>query len=84
MCQPSGVDTWRTTSFWTKNLTKVLIWSFPKTEVSSVIRTKTQELKNKVFKTKRPKIYIFNHKKKKKKKKKKKNKKKKKKKKKKN
>jgi len=39
-------------------LTKVLIWSFPKTKVLSVMRIETQVLKNKVFKTQRPKTYL--------------------------
>jgi hypothetical protein len=38
-------------SFFTKNLTEVLIRSFPKTEVPTIMRIKTQGLKNKVFKT---------------------------------
>jgi hypothetical protein len=40
--QPSGVDTWRTVSFWTKNLTEILIRSFSKIEVPSVMRIETQ------------------------------------------
>jgi hypothetical protein len=44
------VDTWRSVSFWTEKLTEVLIRSFPKTEVSSVMQIETQRLKNKVFK----------------------------------
>jgi hypothetical protein len=47
----SEVDTWRTVSFWTEKLTEVLIWSFPKIDVLSVMRIKTQGLKNKVVKT---------------------------------
>jgi hypothetical protein len=45
------VDTWRAVSFWTENLTEVLIRLFLKTEVSSVMRIETERLKNKVFKT---------------------------------
>jgi hypothetical protein len=47
----SEVDTWRTVSFWTEKLTEVLIWSFLKIDVSSVMRIETQGLKNKVVKT---------------------------------
>jgi hypothetical protein len=35
------VDTWRSVSFWTEKLTEVLIRSFSKTEVSSVIQIET-------------------------------------------
>jgi hypothetical protein len=45
------VDTWRTVNFWTEKLTDVLIWSFSKIDVSSVMRIETQGLKNKVVKT---------------------------------
>jgi len=38
-------------SFWTENLTEVLIWYFPKTEIPFVMQIETQVLKNKVFKT---------------------------------
>jgi hypothetical protein len=55
MCQPSGIDMWRNISFWTKNLTKILIQYFSKIEVPSVMRIETQGLKNKFFKTQRPK-----------------------------
>jgi hypothetical protein len=34
-----------------KNLTEVLIRSFPKIEVPSVMRIETRELENKVYKT---------------------------------
>jgi len=47
----SDDDTWRSVSFWTEKLTEVLIRSFLKTEVSSVMRIETQGLKNKVVKT---------------------------------
>jgi hypothetical protein len=50
--------TWRAVSFWTENLTKVLIWSFPKIDVPSMMRIKTQIPKNKVFKTKVLKTYL--------------------------
>jgi hypothetical protein len=50
----SEVDTWRAVSFWTVNLIDVLIWSFPKIEVPSVMQIETQELKNKVVKTQGP------------------------------
>jgi hypothetical protein len=43
--------TWRTVSFWTENLIEVPIWSFPKTEILSVMQIETQVPKNKVFKT---------------------------------
>jgi len=59
MCQPSGVDTWQTVSFWTKNLTEALIWSFLKIEVSFMMRIETQVLKNKVSKTQEPKVYLI-------------------------
>jgi len=36
----SEVNTWRAVSFWTKNLSEVLILSFFKTEVSSVMQIK--------------------------------------------
>jgi hypothetical protein len=54
----SEVDTWRTVSFWTEKLTKVLIWSFPKIDVSSVMRIETQGLKNKIVKTQGLKMYL--------------------------
>jgi hypothetical protein len=44
------VDTWRTVSFWKKNLTNVLIWSFFKIEVSFMMRIETLELKNNIAK----------------------------------
>jgi hypothetical protein len=53
----SRVDRWRTVNFFTENLTEVLIRSFPKTEVSSVIRIETQGLKNKVSKTQGPEVF---------------------------
>jgi len=59
----SEVDTWRTVSFWTENLTEVLIWSFLKIELPSIMRIETQGLKNKVVKTQGPKrclTLIFN------------------------
>jgi hypothetical protein len=49
---------WRTVNFWTEKLTEVLIWSFPKIDVSSVMRIETQGLKNKVVKTQRLKKYL--------------------------
>jgi hypothetical protein len=55
----SEVDTWWTVSFWTEKLTEVLIWSFPKTDVSSVMQIETQGLKNKVFKTQGLKRYLI-------------------------
>jgi hypothetical protein len=58
MCQHLGVDIWKTVSFWTKNLTEVLIWYFPKTKVPSVMRIETRVLKNKVSKTQRPEVYL--------------------------
>jgi hypothetical protein len=45
-------------SFWTENLTEVLIWYFPKTEIPFVMQIETQVLKNKVFKTQWPKTYL--------------------------
>jgi hypothetical protein len=42
---------WLTVNFWTEKLTEVLIRSFLKTEVSSVMQIETEELKNKVSKT---------------------------------
>jgi hypothetical protein len=54
----SEVDTWRTVNFWTEKLTEVLIWSFPKICVSSVMRIETQGLKNKVVKTQGLKRYL--------------------------
>jgi hypothetical protein len=57
MCQPSGVDT-QTVSFWTDNLAKVLIWSFSKTKVSSMMRIETHKLKNKVSKTQKLEMYL--------------------------
>jgi hypothetical protein len=50
--------TWRAVSFWTEKLTEVLIRSFPKTEVSSVMQNETQGLKNKVFETQEPEKYL--------------------------
>jgi hypothetical protein len=50
--------TWRAVNFWTKKLTEVLIRSFPKTEVSSVMQIETQELKNKVSKTQGPEEHL--------------------------
>lgn len=47
----SEVDTWWAVNFWTEKLTEVLIWSFFKIDVSSVMRIETQRLKNKVVKT---------------------------------
>jgi hypothetical protein len=44
-------DTWWSISFWTEKLTEVLIRSFLKTEVLSVMQIETQGLKNKVSKT---------------------------------
>jgi hypothetical protein len=58
MCQPSVVDTWRTVSFWTENLTEVLIRYFSKTEVLSVMRIEIYGLKNKVYKTQGPEAYL--------------------------
>jgi hypothetical protein len=63
----SEVDTWQTFSFLMENLTKVLIWSFSKIEVLSVMRIETQGLKNKLVKiqgsnvylTQKRQIYIF-------------------------
>jgi hypothetical protein len=55
-CQSSGVDTWRAVNFWTENLTKVLIRSFPKIEVLSMLQIKTQGQKHKVFKTQGPEV----------------------------
>jgi hypothetical protein len=46
----SEVDTWQAVSFWTENLTEILIRSLTKIEVPSVIRIETQGLKNKVVK----------------------------------
>jgi hypothetical protein len=43
--------TWLLVSFWTEKLTEVLIQSFPKTEVSSVMQIETEGLKNKVSET---------------------------------
>jgi hypothetical protein len=54
----SEVDTWRSVNFWTEKLTEVLIWSFSKTDVSSVMRIKTRGLKNKVVKTQGLKRYL--------------------------
>jgi len=51
----SYADTWQTVSFWTENLTEVLIWSFSKIEVPSVMQIETQGLKNKVVKNQGPK-----------------------------
>jgi hypothetical protein len=48
-----------------KNLTKVLIWYFPKTEVPFVMRIETKVLKNKVVKTQGPNPYLTLNKKKK-------------------
>jgi hypothetical protein len=50
--------TWRTVSFWMEKLTEVLIWSFSKTHISSVMKIETQGLKNKVFKTQGPNEYL--------------------------
>jgi hypothetical protein len=58
MCQPSKVDMWQTVSFWTENLSEVLIQPFLKTKVLSVMRIETQGLKNKVFKTHKSKVYV--------------------------
>jgi hypothetical protein len=58
MCQPLRVDTWRTVSFWTENLTEILIRSFLKIEVPSVMRIETQVLKNKVSKTQGSEVYL--------------------------
>jgi hypothetical protein len=52
------IDTWRVISFWTEKLTEVIIWSFLKTEVSSVMQIETQGLKNKVSKTHGPDEYL--------------------------
>jgi hypothetical protein len=41
-----------------ENLTEVLIWSFRKTEVPSVMRIETHIPKNKVFKTQVLKTYL--------------------------
>jgi hypothetical protein len=41
-----------------ENLTEVLIWSFPKTDVPFMMRIETQVLKNKVFKTQGPELYL--------------------------
>jgi hypothetical protein len=54
----SYADTWQTVSFWTENLTEVLIWSFSKIEVPSVMQIETQELKIEVVKTQGPKRYL--------------------------
>jgi len=54
----SEVDTWRSVSFWTEKLTEVLIRSFSKTEVSSVMQIETQRLKNKVSKTQKLEEYL--------------------------
>jgi hypothetical protein len=56
--QSSRVDIWRVVSFWTENLTKVLIWSFSKTEVPFVMWIETQVLKTKVSKTQGPEVYL--------------------------
>jgi hypothetical protein len=53
----SGVDIWRAFSFWTKNLTEVLIWYFSKMKVL-VMQIKIQVLKIKVFKTQGPNTYL--------------------------
>jgi hypothetical protein len=50
--------TWRVVSFWMEKLIEVLIRSFFKTEVLSVIQIETQVLKNKVFKTQGPEDYL--------------------------
>jgi hypothetical protein len=47
----SEIDTWRSVRFWTEKLTEVLIQSFLKTEISSVMQIETHGLKNKVSKT---------------------------------
>jgi hypothetical protein len=49
--------TWWAVSFWTENLIEVLIWSFSKMEVPSVMLIETQVSKNKVFKTQVLKMY---------------------------
>jgi hypothetical protein len=54
----SEVDTWQAISFWTEKLTKVLIWSFSKIEISCVVQIETQGLKNKVSKTQKPEEYL--------------------------
>jgi hypothetical protein len=50
--------TWRAVSFLTEKLTEVLIRSFLKTKVSSVMQIEIHELKNKVSKTQGPKRCI--------------------------
>jgi hypothetical protein len=42
---------WQSVSFWNEKLTEVLIRSFFKIEVSSVMQIETHGLKNKVSKT---------------------------------
>jgi hypothetical protein len=61
----STSDTWGAISFWTENLTEVLIRSFLKTEVLSVMQIEIQELKNKVSKTQGSDVYLTKKKKKK-------------------
>jgi hypothetical protein len=58
MCQFLGVDMWQTISFWTENLIDVLIRSFSKIEVPFVMRIEIQGLKNNVFKTQEPEVYL--------------------------
>jgi hypothetical protein len=60
----STSDTWGAISFWTENLTEVLIRSFLKTEVLSVMQIEIQELKNKVSKTQGSDVYLTKKKKK--------------------
>jgi hypothetical protein len=50
--------TWRAVSFWTENLTDVLICSFSKIEVPYVMQIETQGLENKVVKTYGPKMFL--------------------------
>jgi hypothetical protein len=50
--------TWRAVSFWTEKLTEILIESFRKTEVSSMMQIETHGLKNKVFKIQGPDEYL--------------------------
>jgi len=38
---PQGLTPGRAISFWTENLIEVLIWFFPKMEVSSIMRIET-------------------------------------------
>jgi hypothetical protein len=48
MCQFSG-NAWQIVSFWTEKLTEVLIRSFLKIEVPSMMRIEIQKLKTKIF-----------------------------------